>query len=182
MSKKVIGHNTDTDGNSRCIKADYYKMGVANFLYHPNDGFTATCVIEYEVEDEQDSGRVNEHELNGFMGGHTKKKPKEIYLKQYPHGFNDGFEYHDVCPAITISSWQHNNFIIENYDTALGRRVDEVRAIGRERTEEEKRRRHLYGDKGAKFSGGKRMCILQDVSSCITTLPCKDNLIAEFYE
>jgi hypothetical protein len=57
MNKKVICHNTDADGNSRCIKADYYKMGVANFLKHPNDGFTATCVIEYEVEDKQESDR-----------------------------------------------------------------------------------------------------------------------------
>ena len=61
-------------------------------------------------------------------------------------------------------------------------RIVDIYAVGRERTEEEKRRRHLFGDKGAKFSSGKRMCILQDVSSCITTLPCKDNLIAEFYE
>ena len=39
------------------------------------------------------------------------------------------------------------------------RKID-VRAVGRERTEEEKRRRHLYGDKGATFSKGKRMCLL----------------------
>ena len=24
--------NTDTEGNARCIKADYYKMGVTNFM------------------------------------------------------------------------------------------------------------------------------------------------------
>lgn len=49
-----------------------------------------------------------------------KKNPKEIYLKQYPHGFNDGFEYHDgICPSITISSWQNNNFIIEVYEDEL---------------------------------------------------------------
>jgi hypothetical protein len=35
-----------------------------------------------------------------------------------------------------------------------------VVAVGRERTEEEKRRRHLFGDKGAKFSQGKRLCLL----------------------
>lgn len=45
---------------------------------------------------------------------------KEIVLKQYPHGFNDGFEYHDgICPTITKSSWQHNNFIIEIYDETM---------------------------------------------------------------
>lgn len=54
MSKiKVIGLNTDADGNARCIKAGYFKMGVANFLCHPNDGLTATCVIEIEIDDEQ---------------------------------------------------------------------------------------------------------------------------------
>ena len=58
----------------------------------------------------------------------------------------------------------------------------DVRAVGRERTEEEKLRRHLYGDKGASFSKGKQLCILGDISGCITTLSTKDNLIAEFYE
>ena len=57
-----------------------------------------------------------------------------------------------------------------------------AKAVGRERTDEEKRRRHLYGDKGAKFSGGKQMCILGDVCGTITTMSTKDNLIAEFYE
>ena len=57
-----------------------------------------------------------------------------------------------------------------------------VRAVGRERTEEEKLRRHLHGDKGAKFSKGKRMCILGDVCGCVTTFATKDNLVAEFYE
>lgn len=57
-----------------------------------------------------------------------------------------------------------------------------ARAVGRERTDEEKRRRQIYGDKGAKFSGGKQMCILGDVCGTITTMSTKDNLIAEFYE
>lgn len=36
-------------------------------------------------------------------------------------------------------------------------RIVDIYAVGRERTEEEKHRRHLYGDKGAKFSQGKRL-------------------------
>lgn len=57
-----------------------------------------------------------------------------------------------------------------------------VRAVGRERTEEEKLRRHLYGDKGAKFSSGKQLCLRGEISGCITTFATKDNLIAEIYE
>jgi hypothetical protein len=61
-------------------------------------------------------------------------------------------------------------------------RITEILAVGRERTEEEKLRRHLYGDKGAKYSKGKRMCLLGDIIGCITTLSTKDNLICEIYE
>ena len=57
-----------------------------------------------------------------------------------------------------------------------------VLAVGRERTEEEKRRRHIYGDKGARFSQGKQMCFLGDVCGCVTTFATKDNLVAEFYD
>ena len=40
----------------------------------------------------------------------------DAWIKQYPHGFNDGFLYTDgVCPALTISSWTHNNFVMEIY-------------------------------------------------------------------
>lgn len=42
-------------------------------------------------------------------------------------------------------------------------KIIDIRAVGRERTEEEKYRRHLYGDKGAKFSKGKRLCLLGGV-------------------
>lgn len=61
-------------------------------------------------------------------------------------------------------------------------KICDVRAVGRERTEEEKRRRHLHGDKGARFSKGKRLCILGGVIGCVTTIANKDNLVAEFYE
>ena len=61
-------------------------------------------------------------------------------------------------------------------------KIIEVRAIGRERTEEEKKRRHLYGDTGAKFSGGKQMCFFSEISGCLTTSPTKDNLVGEIYD
>lgn len=55
--------------------------------------------------------------------------------------------------------------------------------VGRERTDEEKRRRHLYGDKGATFSKGKQICVLKNgISGCVTTFATKDNLVIEIYE
>lgn len=39
-------------------------------------------------------------------------------------------------------------------------RLIDVLAVGRERTDEEKLRRRLHGDKGATFSSGKQMCLL----------------------
>lgn len=35
----------------------------------------------------------------------------KVKIIQYPHGYNSGWEFEDVCPSITISSWQNNNFI-----------------------------------------------------------------------
>ena len=58
----------------------------------------------------------------------------------------------------------------------------DVKAIGRERTDEEKRRRHIFGDKGAKFSKGKQMCLRGDIIGAITTFATKDNIICEIYE
>ena len=43
--------NTDEEGNCRCIKAGYYKMGWTNFtreMLGARDGFTATAILERE--------------------------------------------------------------------------------------------------------------------------------------
>lgn len=61
-------------------------------------------------------------------------------------------------------------------------KILDIQAIGRERTEAEKRRRHTYGDKGAKFSQGKQLCLLGRIIGCVTTMATKDNLICEIYE
>jgi hypothetical protein len=53
MKNEIIPHNTDKDGCASCIKANYYKMGGANFLKHSHDGRKATCIIEI-YEDRQD--------------------------------------------------------------------------------------------------------------------------------
>ena len=45
----------------------------------------------------------------------------EPFIKQYPRGFNDGFEYKDgYAPTITTSSFEHNNFVIEPSIKKLG--------------------------------------------------------------
>ena len=49
----------------------------------------------------------------------------------------------------------------------------------RVRTEEEKRRRHLYGDKGAKFSSRKLVPGTNGIMGAITTVVEKDNLIVD---
>lgn len=55
--------------------------------------------------------------------------------------------------------------------------------LTRERSEEEKLRRHLYGDKGAKFSGGKIPKIdMGGVIGTVTTMITKDILLIECYE
>lgn len=54
----------------------------------------------------------------------------------------------------------------------------EVRTVKRVRTEEEKLRRHIYGDKGARFSA-KKISLGNTLMTCITTAPDKDNIIFE---
>ncbi len=63
----------------------------------------------------------------------------------------------------------------------LMKRID-ARAVGRDRTAEEKARRHLHGDKGARFSEGKYGVLLGRIAATVTTFVSKDCLIAEIYE
>lgn len=55
--------------------------------------------------------------------------------------------------------------------------------LTRQRSDEEKARRHLHGDKGARFSGGKIPKIdLGQVIGTVTTMVTKDLLLIESYE
>lgn len=49
---------------------------------------------------------------------------KEIKLFRYPHGFigGGGIENANVCPTITISSFEWNNFIVEIYGTKTNKK------------------------------------------------------------
>ena len=48
MTNNITPHNTDREGNCLCLKANYYKMGMANFVGHTSDGLKATCVMELQ--------------------------------------------------------------------------------------------------------------------------------------
>ncbi len=61
------------------------------------------------------------------------------------------------------------------------RRTD-CRAVGRDRTNEEKKRRHIHGDSGARFSEGKYMVLLGRIAPTVTTFATKDCMVAEMYE
>lgn len=54
-----------------------------------------------------------------------------------------------------------------------------VYPIKRERTEEEKQRRHLHGDKGARFGSRRMVAGVSEIMGTITTVVEKDNLIME---
>ena len=69
----------------------------------------------------------------------------------------------------TITSVQKDNLVLEYI----------AQPIKRERTEEEKLRRHLNGDKGAKFSARRMVPGKDGVMGAITTVIEKDNLVME---
>lgn len=56
--KKIKAINIDSSGCARCIMADYYKMGLTNFLRAEwggrKDGFSAPAIVEYYEEDKAD--------------------------------------------------------------------------------------------------------------------------------
>ena len=69
----------------------------------------------------------------------------------------------------TITSVQKDNLVVEYI----------AQPIKRERTEEEKLRRHIHGDKGARFSARQMVPGKDGVMGAITTVIEKDNLIME---
>ncbi len=55
--------------------------------------------------------------------------------------------------------------------------------LKRQRSDEEKARRRRFGDKGARFSGGKIPCLDGgDVMGTVTTMITKDLLLLEIYD
>lgn len=69
----------------------------------------------------------------------------------------------------TLTSVEKDNLVVEYI----------AQPIKRERTEEEKLRRHLHGDKGARFSARQMVPGKDEVMGAITTVIEKDNLVME---
>lgn len=93
--------NTDTEGNCSCLKANYYKMGGANFLGHTKDGFKATCIMEmtnrntHLNENQTEPLRIPQATKQGYIEfkGHQLKEGDGFYLgdsKQFFRGGLDG--------------------------------------------------------------------------------------------
>ena len=82
---------------------------------------------------------------------------------------NKGLNLIGGGPCNTITSVQKDNLVVEYI----------AQPIKRERTEEEKLRRHLHGDKGARFSARQMVPGKDGVMGAITTVIEKDNLIME---
>lgn len=55
MKNVIGGWNTDKDGNSRTIKANYYKVSFSNAAH--NDGCGATFVLEEWYEQDNQGNR-----------------------------------------------------------------------------------------------------------------------------
>lgn len=60
-------------------------------------------------------------------------------------------------------------------------RID-AQSVRKGRTDEEKLRRHLYGDIGARHKARFAYPASDGIGNCITTVPNKDDLIVEYDE
>ena len=85
------------------------------------------------------------------------------------NGYEQKFEPNRGGVSNTITSVQKDNLVVEYI----------AQPIKRERTEQEKLRRHLYGDKGAKFSSRRLVPGTNGIMGALTTVIEKDNLIVE---
>lgn len=62
-------------------------------------------------------------------------------------------------------------------------RLIDAQQLRKMRTFEERERRHIHGDAGAKYSQGKVLYVAKDgMMGALTTAEAKDNLLVEVYE
>ena len=112
--------------------------------------------------------KIQKEKGSGFAFKSAGDYPNEPFIKQYPRGFNDGWEY-DVCPANTTSGWQNNNFLVE------------PNVLTPKRTEYGKKMRKAY-ERGDFKESRHNMTLLEPrkdgICNTITTVQ-KDNLLYE---
>ena len=76
-------------------------------------------------------------------------------------------------------SRETSDVLLQETESRSSRFID-YQAVKRIRTDQERRRRHLHGDKGATFSRGKTIALgNDDIMNALTTVISKDNLISE---
>ena len=140
---KQIPLNTDVDGNCFCLKANYYKMGGANFIGHTSDGFKATCVMEVIERDTPMKGNYKEPRICTMVGRDPNSPSSRVRSDHYEqflemgddvsntltsvqkdklvaeptiHQLPHGFNkggVHHVSPTLTGSAFQDNNLVAE---------------------------------------------------------------------
>lgn len=80
-SKMYKTINGDKDDNCACIKANYYKMGRANFIGHQCDGLKATAIAE--ITNKQTMANQNAIKLPSELKGKKfrirKLTPRECF-------------------------------------------------------------------------------------------------------
>lgn len=57
--ERQLIYNTASEYCVKCLRAGYFKLGFANFFLHPDDGFRGTCVLEFDLEEDEDESTGN---------------------------------------------------------------------------------------------------------------------------
>lgn len=106
------GHNSlwsrvySPDGLGACLNANGGGAGAKTGLYHVKSATTKG----YEVATEQASINFTHPDSKTRRG----RVEKESQIYQTRRGYNSG-GLKNTCPTITSNSWEHNNYLIDNY-------------------------------------------------------------------
>lgn len=113
--------NTDTEGNCSCLKANYYKMGGANFLGHTKDGFKATCVMETIERDTPMKGNYTEPRICTMVGRDPNNPSSRARSDHYEQFLEMGDDVSN-----TLTSVQKDNLVAEPQLIEVGNLVPQT--------------------------------------------------------
>lgn len=89
-----------------------YWTNISDSIKQPDD----CCVYIGDILEKEVDPKYYDHPLllkQWTKYGGTITKSDVPFVKQYPRGFNNGFEHHNgKVPTLTTSSWENNNFIV----------------------------------------------------------------------